>query len=155
MVFIPLSHSEQGVCNHWTGMWNGTMEWKMEWNGRCIYTTTGNWHCSIKVELAMCLGLHRGCRSKSSVASIFPCLVSWCHGQKWAPVTQGHPETSYRTMHGGLVYQARLSLTLQVRESLADVISMHEMLTNQILLFHSETEATPWLQYVRSILVQL
>jgi len=28
---------------------------------------------------------------------------------------------------------------------------MHEMLTNQILLFHSETVATPWLQYVRTL----
>ena len=28
-------------------------------------------------------------------------------------------------------------------------ISIHEMLTNQILPFHFETVATPWLQYVR------
>ena len=21
-----------GVSNRWTGIWNGTMEWKMEWN---------------------------------------------------------------------------------------------------------------------------
>ena len=38
-----------------------------------------------------------------------------------------------------LVYQARPSLTLQIRkvkEGLADVIGMREMLTNQILLFH-------------------
>ena len=48
----------------------------------------------------------------------------------------------------------RPSLTLKRSESLADVISMHEMLTNQILLFHSETVATPWLQYVRLLLVQ-
>jgi len=26
---------------------------------------------------------------------------------------------------------------------------VHEMLTNQILLFHSETIATPWFQYAR------
>ena len=32
---------------------------------------------------------------------------------------------------------------------------MHELLTNQILQFHFETVATPWLQYVRLILVQL
>ena len=32
---------------------------------------------------------------------------------------------------------------------------MHEMLTNQILLFHFETVAAPWLQYVRLTLVQL
>ena len=43
-----------------------------------------------------------------------------------------------------LVYQARPSQ--KVREDLADVVSMHEMLTNQILLFHFETViATPWL----------
>ena len=54
-----------------------------------------------------------------------------------------------------LVYQARPSLTLKRSERIiADVISMHEMLTNQILLFHSETVATPWLQYVRLLLVQ-
>jgi len=40
-----------------------------------------------------------------------------------------------------------------VREGLADVISMHEMLTNQILLFHSETVTTPWFQYVKLLLV--
>ena len=40
----------------------------------------------------------------------------------------------------------------RVRDGLADVISMHEMLTNQILLFHSETVATPWLQYARQII---
>ena len=44
-----------------------------------------------------------------------------------------------------------LSPSRKVREGLADVISMHEMLTNQILLFHIEIVATPWLQYVRSI----
>ena len=44
-----------------------------------------------------------------------------------------------------LVNQApdHLLLSRKVREGLADVIS-HEMLTNQILLFHCET---PWLQY--------
>ena len=44
-----------------------------------------------------------------------------------------------------------LSPSRKVREGLADVISMHEMLTNQI---HFETVATSWLQYVRLILVQ-
>ena len=24
-----------GVSNHWTGIWNETMEWKMEWNSEC------------------------------------------------------------------------------------------------------------------------
>ena len=49
-----------------------------------------------------------------------------------------------------------LSPSRKVREGLADVISTHDMLTNQILLFHFETVATPWLQYVhvRLILVQ-
>ena len=42
-----------------------------------------------------------------------------------------------------------LSPSRKVTESLADVISMSEMVTNQ---FHSETIATPWLQYVRLIL---
>ena len=23
------------ISNHWTGLWNGTVEWKMEWNGEC------------------------------------------------------------------------------------------------------------------------
>ena len=35
------------------------------------------------------------------------------------------------------------------REGLAAVISIHELLTNQILLFNVETVAAPWLQYVR------
>ena len=47
-----------------------------------------------------------------------------------------------------------LSHSRKVREGLADVIGMHEMLTNQILLFHFEKVATPWLQYVRLIMVQ-
>ena len=34
------------------------------------------------------------------------------------------------------------------------LVSMHEMLTNQILLLQFEAVATPWLQYVRPILVQ-
>ena len=25
----------QGVSNRWTGIWNGTVERKMEWNGEC------------------------------------------------------------------------------------------------------------------------
>ena len=25
--------TKTGVSNHWTGIWNGTVEWKMEWNG--------------------------------------------------------------------------------------------------------------------------
>ena len=24
-----------GISNHWTGIWNGTVEWKMEWNSFC------------------------------------------------------------------------------------------------------------------------
>ena len=54
-----------------------------------------------------------------------------------------------------LVYQARPCLSpsrkVKVREGLAAVISMREMLTNQI---HFETAATPWLQYARLLLVQ-
>ena len=42
---------------------------------------------------------------------------------------------------------AHLSPSRKVREGLADVLSMHEMLTNQILLFHFATVATPWLRY--------
>ena len=26
---------EEGVSNHWNGMWNGTVEWNMEWT---VYT---------------------------------------------------------------------------------------------------------------------
>ena len=26
------------VSNRWTGIWNGTVEWKMEWNGECTLT---------------------------------------------------------------------------------------------------------------------
>ena len=48
-----------------------------------------------------------------------------------------------------------LSPSRKVREGLTDVNSMHEMLTNQTLLFIFETVATPWLQYVRLILVQV
>ena len=40
------------------------------------------------------------------------------------------------------------------RAGLADVISMHETLNNWIPLFHLETVATPWVQYVRPILVR-
>ena len=40
-----------------------------------------------------------------------------------------------------------LSTHLALQNGLADVISIHESLTNQILLFHSETVATAWLQY--------
>ena len=25
----------RGVSNRWNGIWNGTVEWKMEWNGEC------------------------------------------------------------------------------------------------------------------------
>ena len=27
--------SVQGVSNRWNGIWNRTVEWKMEWNGEC------------------------------------------------------------------------------------------------------------------------
>ena len=57
--------------------WNDGMESGME---RLMNANSCKWHISIKIEVAiMCSGLlsHcRGCRSKSSVASIFPCLVS-------------------------------------------------------------------------------
>ena len=26
----------KGVSNRWNGIWNGTVEWKMEWNGKCM-----------------------------------------------------------------------------------------------------------------------
>ena len=64
--------------------------------------------------------------------------------------------TSTCPIHIWLVNQARPFLTLRkVRKGLADVTSMHEMLTNQIILFHSETVAILWLEYVRLALVQL
>ena len=28
-------HNFLGVSNCWIGIWNGTVEWKMEWNGEC------------------------------------------------------------------------------------------------------------------------
>ena len=27
---------KRGVSNRWNGIWNGTVEWKMEWNGECM-----------------------------------------------------------------------------------------------------------------------
>ena len=27
--------SSWGVSNHWNEIWNGMVEWKMEWNGEC------------------------------------------------------------------------------------------------------------------------
>ena len=27
--------SNRGASNRWTEIWNGTVEWKMEWNGKC------------------------------------------------------------------------------------------------------------------------
>ena len=54
------------------------------------------------------------------------------------------PEQSIKPDH--------LSPSRKVREGLADVISIHELLTNQILLFNFETVATPWLQDVRLVL---
>ena len=30
-----------GVSNCWTGIWNGTMEWKVEWNSK-MYTVAAN-----------------------------------------------------------------------------------------------------------------
>ena len=50
----------------------------------------------------------------------------------------------------GTVSLSSQTLSRKVREGLAesDVISIHGLLTNQILLFNFETVATPWLQYV-------
>ena len=31
----PMGVVMWGVSNRWTGIWNGTVEWKMEWNGEC------------------------------------------------------------------------------------------------------------------------
>ena len=45
--------------------------------------------------------------------------------------------------------QYPLSPSRKVRDGLANVISMHGLLTDQILLFNFETVPTPWLQYVR------
>ena len=28
-------HTVSGVSNRWTGIWSGTVGWKMGWNGRC------------------------------------------------------------------------------------------------------------------------
>ena len=27
--------SQMGVSNRWTGIWSGTMEWRIEWNSEC------------------------------------------------------------------------------------------------------------------------
>ena len=55
-----------------------------------------------------------------------------------------------------LVYHARPSLTLQKsgRGCNRCYLAYHDKLINQILLFHFETAATPWLQCVRLVLVQ-
>ena len=37
-LYLYVSHCQYfyvGVSNRWTGIWNGTVEWKMEWNGEC------------------------------------------------------------------------------------------------------------------------
>ena len=61
---------------------------------------------------------------------------------------------TYRTLHESTPSLSGQTLShppagLKVREGLAAVISIHELLTNQILLFNVETVAAPWLQYVR------
>ena len=56
--------------------------------------------------------------------------------------------TFMQTIQASLLYQTRPSLTLQNSERESNRW-LHEMLTNQILLFHFETVATPWLQYVQ------
>ena len=55
-----------------------------------------------------------------------------------------------------LVYHARPSLTLQKsgRGCNRCCLAYHDKLINQILLFHFEIAATPWLQCVRLLLVQ-
>ena len=65
----------------------------------------------------MCLGLlsHcRGCMSKSSVASILPCLVSWCHCQSLRS-----PETSFVQYHvwGPHLLRLKKAATKVVRPS--------------------------------------
>ena len=59
------------VSNHWTEIWNGTVEW----NDECEITANlCNWHCLIWVELStMTLGLlshHRDCMSKCSLSGV-------------------------------------------------------------------------------------
>ena len=29
---LDMQHPWESISNHWTGIWNGTMKWKMEWN---------------------------------------------------------------------------------------------------------------------------
>ena len=36
-------HTVSGSSNRWSGIWGGTVGWKMGWNGRC--RITGTWHC--------------------------------------------------------------------------------------------------------------
>ena len=38
-----------GVSNRWIGIWNGTVEWKMEWNYTIIVNSC-NWHCSSRLS---------------------------------------------------------------------------------------------------------
>ena len=33
---LPVPHEKTGVSNRWTGIWNGTVKWKIEWNSECI-----------------------------------------------------------------------------------------------------------------------
>ena len=35
IVSYAIEHSQKGVSNHWNGIWNEMVEWKMEWNGEC------------------------------------------------------------------------------------------------------------------------
>ena len=36
-VFLVSTQVYEDVSNHWNGIWNGTVAWKMEWNSECSW----------------------------------------------------------------------------------------------------------------------
>ena len=67
-----------GVSNPWTEIWNGTVEWKMEWNGVCtIIANSCNCRCYSRCASYVYRVLISPQRlyEQVSVASILPCLL--------------------------------------------------------------------------------
>ena len=99
MLSVNIIYTENKVAYTHVGVSNPGLEYGMEWwNGK--WSGTVNAHNYSCVTGAILQGWashyvsralhHRGCRSKSSVASILLGLASWCHGQKLGIPTYVH-----------------------------------------------------------------
>ena len=80
-------HTTKDISNQLTGIWTGTVEWKMKRNGDCMWTCVANWCCLPFMSLGR--WSHGNVCLSKSMAVLPAFFLAWYPVRKWSFPSSG------------------------------------------------------------------